>query len=157
MSRDRDPALPMNVRDLLDERQPSVRCLLDADGYEMVELLWNLGSDEHRRSPDALGEPARPFRIERLVVAGERQRIETLPLRFEDETKRRHRRVAPGGAVHVKVGRDHAVAAEHDGVARRNPIDGGADDRCTREQRRCQPPRHDVAHATTASRISTNK
>src|SRR5262245_37295423 len=133
----------MDRVDLRGEWQRGVDDLLGPDADQMVARREDLLADQHRRAADEAGEPAPDLRVGDLVVAGDRDRIEPLPLRLEHESDRRQRAVAPGRTMEMEVGGEQATLAERDRRPRLRPIgdrpDRDADEKC--DEARAHPHR----------------
>ena len=67
---------------------------------------------QDRGTSDQLREPSADFAVGNLVVSGDGNRVEPLPLRFEDDSSRRQPAVAPRRALCVEIGGDDPVTAD---------------------------------------------
>ena len=101
----------MDVIDLGRRTQFPVHGLLDADRDDVLGRTVDFFARQHRRTARDPREPPSDLAVEHLIVTGDRNRIEALATGFEHESPRRHAVAAPRRAVDVKVGGEHAIAA----------------------------------------------
>jgi hypothetical protein len=138
MRGDRNPSLTVDVINLLDNSLAEVDHAVDADGNDMMFLVENLLSREDEGTPNETSEPSADASVGQLIVAGDRERIESLTLSLEDEAPRCQPSVAPRRAVSVKIDGEHAVTVEHQYTTRLGAVESSPSrDRDGQECRCC--------------------
>src|SRR5207237_8792273 len=97
-------ALAMEVGDRARRGLAKADGLANAEGNQMVvRIREDLFPRQHDHTARRASERAADAAVDQIVVTGDRDRVEALTLRFENQAPRRERAVAPHRAVRVQI------------------------------------------------------